>query len=319
MMRSPPTRLAFASCHRHRTAQTAGSGDWSRFQYQRPTEKVIRRWYRNPERTGIGLVCGEVSGGLELFEFEDAETFEAFERLIADHDSGDNGLARLWHRLLDGYLEKTPGGGFHVLWRTPLPAGHHVREGNQKLACRPRADGGVQVLIETRGEGGYTVVAPSDGNVHPSRGEYCRLRGGFASIQAVTGDERDTLFSLARMLDETPRTAHESVSARGIKGERPGDCFNAETSWEELLPRYGITFVRRDGEMSYWRRPGQGPGRQRHHQLQGQWGVQALLDVHAIRYDQDVHAIRRLHADGPCRRLQGRGEDARRGISQDGH
>src|SRR5215212_4472814 len=80
-----------------------GVGDWNRFQNKRPIEKVIHRWYSNPERTGIGLVCGDVSGGLELFEFEDADSFAAFARLLEDHDSGDKGLTRLWNRLLDGY------------------------------------------------------------------------------------------------------------------------------------------------------------------------------------------------------------------------
>ena len=162
--------------------ETAGSGRLEPLpDFKRPTEKVLRRWYRNSERTGIGLVCGDVSGGLELFEFEDANYFRRLGDSLTTTILATMDLSHLWHRLLDGYLEKTPGGGFHVLWRTPLPEGHQVREGNQKLACRPVADGGVQVLIETRGEGGYTVVAPSNGNVHPSQGEYSRIRGGFVS------------------------------------------------------------------------------------------------------------------------------------------
>lgn len=51
----------------------APEGEWKRFQADRPTLDDIHRLYGTkgtPKRSGIGLVCGPVSGGLECFEFD---------------------------------------------------------------------------------------------------------------------------------------------------------------------------------------------------------------------------------------------------------
>ena len=39
-------------------------------------------------------------------------------------------------------------------------------------------------------------------------------------------------------------------------GERPGDLFNARSTWAEVLEPHGWTLVLRRGEQGYWRRPG---------------------------------------------------------------
>src|SRR5260221_1931 len=40
---------------------------WSERQVVMATADEVRHWYTGTGRTGIGIVCGEVSGGLELF------------------------------------------------------------------------------------------------------------------------------------------------------------------------------------------------------------------------------------------------------------
>lgn len=223
-------------------------GTWRQFQETRPTRDQLDAWYSVSTRTGIGYVCGQVSGGLEVFEFDDADAWEAFETLIADH-----GLDTSWERVKNGYLERTPSGGYHVYWRTD------AGEGNQKLASRPEPGGKSQVLIETRGQGGYVVAAPSSGRVHPTGGAYELLRGGTTTIAPVTDDERESFFSLARMLDETERQLVHAVSVR-TDNERPGDRFTANTTWDALLPKYGWTLAYTHDDISYWRRPGKDNG-----------------------------------------------------------
>ena len=65
--------------------------------------------------------------------------------------------------------------------------------GNTALARRPAAEEMARregPLIETRGEGGFTIEPPSNGRVHPTGGEYRQLQGSFASIQTITPEER---------------------------------------------------------------------------------------------------------------------------------
>jgi hypothetical protein len=59
-------------------------------------------------------------------------------------------------------------------------------------------------LIETRGEGGYLVIAPSNGRVHPTGKPYVLRRGGLATIAEITPEEREALWALARSFDEMP-------------------------------------------------------------------------------------------------------------------
>src|SRR5215207_4956847 len=62
---------------------------WTELQHRRVTEAELRAVYRDPRRTGVGLLCGDSSGGLALFEFDDhASALPAFEALIEDNELG---------------------------------------------------------------------------------------------------------------------------------------------------------------------------------------------------------------------------------------
>jgi putative DNA primase/helicase len=49
-------------------------GEWKEYQTQRPSEFVLNGWYNNG-RTGMGIVCGAVSGDLEVLDFDDRSTY----------------------------------------------------------------------------------------------------------------------------------------------------------------------------------------------------------------------------------------------------
>src|SRR5262249_5183656 len=151
--------------------------------------------------TGLGAVCGRVSGGLELLEFDDRPTYEVFKESAAAV-----GLGELVERIEAGYLEETPGGGIHWPYRCSEFAG------NTKLARRAKRQeemrdphDRVKVLIEPRGEGGYVILAPSNGRVPPSGKPYRLLRGGPSTIATLTPEERADLWALARSFDQVPR------------------------------------------------------------------------------------------------------------------
>jgi hypothetical protein len=233
---------------------------WTRFQSNRSTLAEIRRWYGSGQRTGMGYVCGAVSDHLELFEFDDITVYQRF--LIA---ADDVGLTPLADRIRTGYEEATPGDGIHWFYR--------LTDGGAKtvtLASRPGVDRNGRPatipLIETKGEGGYVVAAPSHGSVHPSGTPYRLLSGSVETIAAITEAERDALWSLARTFDKAEPRKAERASYRIHSQEnatwivRPGDAFAAAVDWDEILEPPGWEPVRQRGESTLWRRPGGYPG-----------------------------------------------------------
>lgn len=241
-------------------------GTWKNYQHFPPDEAQLRRWYAAQGLTGIGVVTGKVSGNLEVLEFDDRLTYEAF-KSAADAA----GLGDLVNRIEAGYCEASPKPGIHYLYRCSQIAG------NTKLATRPKAPEEMkhprdkeQVLIETRGEGGYIVTAPSNGKTHPSGGCYSLLSGGFDSIATITPEERSDLWALAKMFHVAPAATAEQAEKENIGNHRPhaskgwiirpGDDFNARAVWAELLEAQGWTFVFKQGERDYWRRPGKNQG-----------------------------------------------------------
>ena len=221
---------------------------WTKYQTQRTTEEQIRSAYRG-SRTGLGYVCGAISGGLELFDFDERSAYDEFKARASDA-----GLAKLVARIESGYRENTPN-GVHLFYRC-------TETECKKLAQRHNEDGTVKALIETKGTGGYAVVAPSNGLVHPTGEPYILLSGGPESIVTITPAEREELHRVARSLDRLPQPQGQShPSPRGASGGgnvRPGDDFNARASWGEVLEGWTRVFER-DG-VSYWRRPGKADG-----------------------------------------------------------
>ena len=202
-----------------------------------PYLQELDDWYRTDQNPGIGVVCGAVSGNLECLDFDRHSAYDEFiER------ARETGLSELVDRIEAGYLERTPKGR-HWLWRCSEISG------NTKLANNEDQE----VLIETRGEGGYVIVAPSSGSIHPSGEPYELLSGSIKTIAAITPEERGLLLDLARSFDYVARRADLRPSESDF---RPGDHFNAEATWSELLVPEGWQEIYTRNGITYWRRPG---------------------------------------------------------------
>lgn len=235
---------------------------WKQHQKVLASDELVSQWY-GPQ-TGIGLICGAVSRGLEAFEFDDIKAYNEF-KVAAEAV----GLGDLVERLEAGYLESSPGGGIHWLYYTD-----EVR-GNTKLAQSPglpdpkTGKPTIKTLIETRGEGGYIIVAPSNGKVHPTGGRYQLLRGAVETIVALGWDEAEALRSLAKTFDRMPKhpdgpgreLARPPRRATSIDEDlRPGDDYNAQMTWDDLFIPRGWKKLHTHGEATYWRRPGKSEG-----------------------------------------------------------
>ena len=228
--------------------------NWKQYQTKAASYEQILEWFSNGE-TGLGVVTGRVSGNLEMLELE-GRSVQAGMLEEAREIAINSGLGELWNTL-NGYVELTPSGGLHWLYR--LEEGASV-PGNTKIARRPGAEGGVEVLAETRGEGGYVVVAPSSGSVHPSGRPWVMISGSPATIPVISMEDRDAIHLVFRALDSMPsiEQVREAVTTPKTDGLSPGDDFNARASWDDILKGWTKLYTSRG--VTYWRRPGKDVG-----------------------------------------------------------
>ena len=233
---------------------------WTNYTTQQPTEAEVRRWFTSTDTDGLGLVCGAASGGLEMLEVEGRAIALATElrELMSD-----NGFGELWARINSGYVEGTPSGGLHWYYRVEGEARR-----NTKLARRPatadelaeKPGEKIKVLIETRGQGGFTVIAPSAGRTHPTGGAWTTFLGSHTTIPTITVEERDAVHAVASLLDAMPAVDAPAPSAgqpRDPNKVRPGDDYNQRATWDEILTPRGWTKGKPLGRDAYgWTRPG---------------------------------------------------------------
>lgn len=229
---------------------------WQKYQEQLPTADELLLWFKH-DVDGIGVITGKVSGNLEMLELEGRAVAGKMHLDIAEIANNSN-LGDLWQRLNAGYVEITPSGGLHWLYR--IIDGEI--SGNTKLARKPGENGGVDVFAETRSEGGFTITAPSGGLTHPNGGNWTLIGGSIEAIPKITMKERAALHNIFAMFDEMPKaeSIQQDVVAKHDGTLSPGDDYNQRTTWEEILIPLGWSIVYRKGEATVWRRPGKDQG-----------------------------------------------------------
>jgi putative DNA primase/helicase len=241
---------------------------WRQYQQRRADRERVTAWF-STGAPGIAVVCGMASGGLEMLELEGRAVEEGFGAKLVQLVNAA-GLGEVWQRVaVSGYAERTPSSGIHLLYRVE---GGPV-ERNVKLARRPATEGElaedptdkIKTLAETRGEGGYTIVAPSHGTVHDTGASWVALRESTpARIPRITVAERDALVSVVRCMDTVPpppaRTPRVATQPTTSTATTPGDDYEARTDWRAILEPAGWVLVYASGRTRYWRRPGKRSG-----------------------------------------------------------
>jgi len=227
-------------------------GNWKQYQVERPSRDQIVEWFQDGH-SGMGVVTGKVSGNLELVEFEGRAVKDGFldeAREIAVN----SGLSNLWNIITSGYVEMTPSGGIHILYRI---ADEDV-PGNLKFARRPGENDGIEVLIESRGEGGFVITSPSHGTTHPTGQPWVLIKGSPMSIPMLSWEERNDLIYIFKMLDQMPvkEQVVEKLSNQTLTGTKPGDLFNQQATWDEILIPIGWKKGYTSKGTTCWTRPG---------------------------------------------------------------
>lgn len=240
--------------NRHRQKAPAVSS-WTQYQKEMPSKEQIIEWFTKAD--GLGVLCGQISGNLLMIELEGrAATLQTIDLLT--HRAKENNIIDLFERLNSGYVERSPSGGLHWLLKS-----EGLIPGNEKFARRIDENGVISVLAESRGEGGFVVVAPTSGICHPTGNGWNIIRGNPSTIPTFTEEEVDALRELFISLDEMPKEIfREPITRARAEGQTlPGDDFNARNTWDEILIPDGWTKLSTDSMgKTDWRRPGKDYG-----------------------------------------------------------
>ena len=240
-------------------------GPWKQYQHERPTWDQIEAWLASGKYTGIGVITGAVSGNVEMIELEGPNTIAAIGKLSAVADKyRDIAMDELLRKVLHGCVESSPRAGLHMFVKITVGA----VPGNTKLAM----DDAGKVLAETRGEGGFVVVAPTPARSGHEENTVYMFVGTSTPADTVTisADEvealhylfTEALHSHTEPLTPTSGTTtpqHEPTPQRPLQGDglTPWDDFTARTTWAQILEPMGwqAIFAAPDGRV-HWTRPG---------------------------------------------------------------
>jgi hypothetical protein len=221
---------------------------WKPYQTRIATDQELVHWFSTPH-VGMAIVAGPVSGNLEILDIDEPALVRPWYEMV------EQGAPGLVSRLV---VVQTPreGHGRHGYYRSTVIAG------NTTLArgLRPDVQGQMKVatLMETRGEGGYCLVPPSPAKCHELNRPYVLSQGDLAHIPTITADERAILLNCASALNEYVEPARVYTPRQDTvpTGERPGDLYAAQVSWDDILLPHGWTVAYRKGETTFWKRPG---------------------------------------------------------------
>lgn len=206
---------------------------WTPFQEKPATLEQIKVWARFHSLAGFAVVCGGVSGGLTIIDFDVDGFYERWAALVGE-------LAQALP------TQRTGGGGYQVAFRSIL------KTKNDKLAWAPANNtAGRETAIETRGEGGYAVLPPSFCHLAEKRGKrhqhpYQVLQGDFAKIPSITTEQARHLIEVARSLCQVPVSKKQMQAAPlsprsngGAGGSGVIGAFNAFYEVGAILSRNG--------------------------------------------------------------------------------
>jgi len=192
----------------------------------------------------IGIKGGKESNNLEIIDFDNH--FGDAKKVISEFLNISEVKEIFQKYTLP--IESTQSGGFHLFYRC------NKIEGNQKLASRPKWDEKnnkfkPDCIIETRGEGGYVVAAPSD--------NYKVIRNTITTIANIEPEERKTLLTHAKSFNQFIQNFKTDVNENK---DKPGDYYNEQMeSIEEMK-----TCLKRNGwneiNSYLWRREGKTKG-----------------------------------------------------------
>jgi replicative DNA helicase len=216
---------------------------WKPYQTEVIKEDEVEDLFNKPAVKGIAIICGAISGGLEVIDVDTkydttGTLWEELNGLLQD-----NLPKETYNKLV---IAQTKSGGYHIYYRCSSIAG------NLKLSFKENKE----VLVETRGEGGYVVAPPTEG--------YKYLQGNPTNIATITPPERDLILTIGRSFNEIEEEvkSKKETSARkpefdNSTGLSPMEDYNNRGDVVSLLESNGWKVVNTRGARVNVLRPGE--------------------------------------------------------------
>jgi len=237
---------------------------WGVFQSRQPTVNELRSWFFCWPPCGVAIVCGAVSGGLEVIDIDNFDLADPWMKLVSEQNPTI--LARL-------VMVRTPRPGLHVYLRSPACGSSEALAKKYQPPDSGSEAPKLKTLIETKGEGGYVLAPGSPGYCHPTGRQYTYLLPDrdLTQIPTISVEERALLITAARTFNEVEKPAasiqrpHHRVREPNLA--LPADDFNARADWSDILTRNDWTLISVDADgKQNWCRPGK------------DWGVSATVN-----------------------------------------
>jgi len=233
--------------------------------FKAPAYRIYQKEYQ-AESYSIAVLTGKASGELEAIDVD--TKYDITGQLWSDLQAKFKAEApEVFSRLV---IAQTRSGGYHLLYR--IEAEEIPKSGNQKLASRYPIEGEDPkenpVLIETRGEGGYILVAPAQG--------YSWIEKDPKDVPTISLEEREKLLEICRSFNQIKKAETLELTSSSVireKKQLKNSTGKANTdNWEltslddynergdalDLLYRHGWSEASREGERIYLKRPGGG-------------------------------------------------------------
>ena len=230
---------------------------WKTLQEIRPTEDQVRNW---PSDCGVAIIGGEVSGNLAIIDIEYADFYHKFCEIVSAQDA--TLIASLPQVITPG---KEHTGGRHIYFRSPIL----VRSGKKASLTKEEGERrGSRTAIEVKAEGGYVLAPGCPAACHTSGRLYKHFSGpAIADTPLITQEQVSLLLSAAVSLncdiadDKDKRELSKPTTfSPGAIHDRPGDVFNKQASWAEILEPHGWKKCYSKDNEEYWRRPNKQSG-----------------------------------------------------------
>lgn len=239
---------------------------WTPYQSQRIKEDEVDALFNTAK--GIGIICGAISGGLEVIDVDckydiTGSLWDDLIVLIEDN------LPDIYKSLV---IAKTVKGGYHIYYRCSSISGS-LKLSNRLTTEQERADtyktaiskgateeeatkrsvnDKIRVLAETRGEGGYVIAPPTPG--------YTYIQGEPGNIPTITPEEREIILSIGRSFNEIeevkPKVNTTTSTTYNSTGLSPFEDYNQRGDIVGLLESKGWRVVNQRGERINLLRPG---------------------------------------------------------------
>ena len=215
-------------------------GEWASLQESYMAIEDVEKEFKKAKY--VAVITGLVSGNLELIDFD-------------KHDKDIDSIYNAWKlenadlfAKYDFYIERTKRGGIHILYRIDSEDEYSSR----KLAYWTEKE----AMIETKGEGGYCIVSPSDG--------YTLVAGDLTLIPTIRPDEREQLILSAKKYTQVTK------AERSKEEEDTHHFYTDPVSWynwnkagmsKYILEKEGWKKKSTDKDgIEQWTRPGKDEG-----------------------------------------------------------